>query len=143
MRPILPELINTHKDILQRFSPMKVWSIIQDQFIEMKRRLESCSLKNREFELIGTHEYYLQLDENISTLKKAIAETLVQYQHRINSKEDMLKALNPNNVLNRGYSYLSDCSGKVVDSMSMFDKLDNKESLKFSFHDGVGNVQKI
>lgn len=143
MKPILPEIIATHKDSLQRFSPMQVWSIIQDQFVEMKKRLESCSLKNREFELIGTHEYHLQLDENITTLKKVMTEILVKYQHRINSKQDMLQALNPNNVLNRGYSYLSDNSGKVVDSMSMFDKLDNKEKLKVRFHDGVGNVQKV
>ena len=72
-----------------------------------------------------------------------MTEILVKYQHRINSKQDMLQALNPNNVLNRGYSYLSDNSGKVVDSMSMFDKLDNKEKLKVRFHDGVGNVQKV
>ena len=55
---------------------------------------------------------------------------------------EMLRLLDPNNILGRGYSYLK-YQRKVVSNYERFDKINEGEELEIVFQDGKGKVQKI
>jgi len=54
----------------------------------------------------------------------------------------LLKALNPKEVLGRGYSYVSDTNNNVISSKKNFDATKPSEKLVINFHDGFSKVTK-
>ena len=59
----------------------------------------------------------------------------------MNRSHDVLVALNPKNVLERGYGYLETENGKVVGSAEEFDKIPKVASMSLHFFDGKRKVK--
>lgn len=143
LKPILNDKLYRLKDQLSEVSPFQVLSIIKNNHLAMVRKLEKLNLKNREHELVGIHEHQFYLEELI---KRMIAQIQVKFDilnSNFNSKNEMLRVLNPSNILERGYSYVSDEKGRVIDSLVMFDKIKNEQVLNIRFNDGTGKVKKL
>jgi exodeoxyribonuclease VII large subunit len=54
----------------------------------------------------------------------------------------VLGALNPSNVLGRGYSYVSIDTGGVMTSLKDYKKVASGTKLEIHFHDGKGSALK-
>ncbi len=83
--------------------------------------------------------------QRANTLSQNIQRRLVYLTSKINNGLVLLNSLNPNNILKRGYSYITmEHQGKkiVINSKSSFDNIAKKAQLTVSFFDGVGSVIK-
>lgn len=132
---IQSRLRNTH--------PSSILNILLTNLGLLQKRLQKCDLSRRLNELTKIHEFYLGLDENIERMKRALSEKIRDYHHRIDKTKDVMMALNPSNVLERGYSYLEGEKGKVVSSTLEFDQLakSNDYSFFLHFHDGKRQIK--
>jgi exodeoxyribonuclease VII large subunit len=117
----------------------KVWNKYQN----FKHRVEKCSLEKRDIELIGLHDYWFRLDDSIKRMTHAMEQKVQDRNYRVHKSHELLGALNPNKVLDRGYSYLTTDVDKVISSKEDFSKLEKLEELNIRFHDGVGKVSKV
>jgi len=111
----------------------------------MQRRLQACDLSRRLNELTHIHEFYLELDEYVEKIKRLMTDKIKNYYFQLEKNHEVMSALNPTNVLERGYSYLESENGHVVSSSIEFDKLNNKKDHAFflHFHDGKRKVKAM
>ena len=136
------ELINSRKDIVSTARPDRLLSNVQRIFSTNQKRLERVSLHKREVELLHIHDYWFRLDDLSKRIISATNSKKDTLQNRVSKNNDLLMALNPSNILNRGYSYLSSEDGSVVASISDFDSLKSNSSVDIHFHDGKRKVIK-
>ena len=126
---------------LKRAHPHTILNMLLRNLASFQRRLTKCDIRKRLHELTNIHEFYLELDENLARMQQALKEQLIQWSHRMDKAHDVLKVLNPKNVLERGYTYLDTDMGKVISSTQDFDKLPPSTSLNLHFHDGKRKVK--
>jgi len=127
---------------LKHAQPHNVLNIILRNMAALERRLARCHIQNRLHELTKIHQFYLALDDNIQRLQLAMKEKLADYKNRLKSSNELLKVLNPKNVLERGYGYIEAESGKVVSGTEEFDAIPSGRALNIHFHDGTRKVKK-
>ncbi|CBW27500.1 putative exodeoxyribonuclease VII large subunit [Halobacteriovorax marinus SJ] len=137
------EIILARKDRVHSLRPEALMNKVMNLYQDYKFRLSRCSLEKREFELLGLHEQWQRLDESLKRMNLALERTLKDREHRVNKSFNMLGALNPSNVLERGYSYMTDSSGHVVASSKEFSKLESGAELDIQFSDGKNKVSKV
>ncbi len=123
--------------------PHSILNIILGLLNSYQKRLTRCDIKNRLGELTHIHEFYLELDENLERMKTALKEKMVGLNHRLDKSNGLLKALNPKNVLERGYGLVETLDGGVVASAKDLDRLSPGAQLNLHFHDGKRKIQKI
>lgn len=126
---------------LKNAHPHTILNIILKNLASLQRRLSRCDIQRRLHELTNIHQFYLELDENLLRMQQIIKERIKDWRHQIEKSHDVLKALNPKNVLERGYGYLETDKGHVVGSTVDFDKLPKSASLNIHFHDGKRKVK--
>jgi exodeoxyribonuclease VII large subunit len=126
---------------LKHAHPHTIINILLRNLANFQRRLTRCDIQKRLHELTNIHQFYLELDENLARMQQAMKEQLKEWRHQIDKSHDVLKALNPKNVLERGYGYLENEQGKVVGSVTDFDRLPKASSLSIHFHDGKRRVK--
>lgn len=126
---------------LKRAHPHTILNMLLRNLANFQRRLTKCDIRKRLHELTNIHEFYLELDENLSRMQQALKEQFKEWSHRMDKAHDVLKVLNPKNVLERGYTYLDTDMGKVISSTGDFDKLPATASLNIHFHDGKRKVK--
>lgn len=126
---------------LKHAHPNTILNIILKNLASLQRRLSRCDIQRRLHELTNIHQFYLELDENLLRMQQIIKEKIKDWRHQIEKSHDVLKALNPKNVLERGYGYLETDKGNVVGSTADFDKLPKSVSLNIHFHDGKRKVK--
>jgi exodeoxyribonuclease VII large subunit len=126
---------------LKNAHPHTILNIILKNLASLQRRLSRCDIQRRLHELTNIHQFYLELDENLARMQQIIKEKIKDWRHQIEKSHDVLKALNPKNVLERGYGYLETDKGHVVGSTADFDKLPKAASLNIHFHDGKRKVK--
>ena len=74
-------------------------------------------------------------------MQQNLKERIKELRATIDSSHNVLKVLNPKNVLERGYGYLEVENGKVVGSAQDFDKVSKTVSMNLHFHDGKRKVK--
>lgn len=126
---------------LKHAHPHTILNIILKNLASLQRRLSRCDIQRRLHELTNIHQFYLELDENLARMQQIMKEKIKDWRHEIEKSHDVLKALNPKNVLERGYGYLETEQGKVVGSTIDFDKLPKTTVLNIHFHDGKRKVK--
>lgn len=136
------DIINSRKEIVLKAKPSNLYNQIYENFQTQKLRLERLSPAKRETELIGLHEHWFNLEDLVKRLESTLQRKTEKEASRLDKYVSMLDALNPNNVLDRGYSYVTTKSGKVLSKVSEFDKLSSGEDLEVKFSDGSGEVIK-
>lgn len=126
---------------LKRTNPHSILSLILGKYSQYQMRLKRSDIRNRLNELTRIHDIYLALDGAIEDILAHFKHTLLDLNHKVEGKTEVLKALNPNNVLGRGYTYLRSSDEKVVATTKDFDRLKNSK-IKINFADGVREVNK-
>ncbi|WP_372654092.1 exodeoxyribonuclease VII large subunit [Halobacteriovorax sp.] len=136
-------IIYTRKDRVASLRPEALLARVNKLYQDYKYRLEKCSLAKRDVELIGLHDHWFRLDDNLKRMQMALEKTLRDREHRVSKSIELLNALNPSNVLERGYSYITNGDGNVVASSDDFEKLPVGTELNIQFSDGKNKVSKL
>ena len=123
--------------------PQTILNTIWGVFNSYQKRLNRCDIQKRLNELTHIHEFYQRLDESIERMKILLKEKLSNLHYRLDKSSGILNALNPKNVLERGYSYAETLEGEVISSVHDFDKSLKDSQLNLYFHDGKRLVKKV
>ena len=125
----------------ERSSPSAILREIWKLFNSYERKLQKFDLKNRPFELLKIYEKNQRLDELQNALEKSIDKEFTTKKNGLEKLFEMLRLLDPNNILGRGYTYLIS-NKKVVSNYTQFDTITENEPLEIVFKDGRGKVKK-
>lgn len=126
----------------QKTHPRELLNFMRHKTFDAHQRLAKIGLKDRARDLIGFNEANQRLDEAVLKLEHSIGKKSQSMNDRLSRFEHVLGALNPSNVLQRGYTYLSGPDGDVVTSAKNFIKYKSGEKFEITFHDGKGSISK-
>ena len=87
-------------------------------------------------------EHTFRLDDLEQRLCWRAEEQVRSLRHRLEKAHAVLQGLDPQSVLNRGYSYVTTVSGQVVSGSEEWQKVAAGTELKVHWHDGEGSVVK-
>lgn len=138
-------LIEFNRDIerqIEKYNPLNMLPLLNRRLNIQRERLELVN-PTRKSDPVGIYEQFQNIDTYIARLREFIKENTVDKKNQLLRNKAVLDSLNPTKVLGRGYTMIEQVSGKVLTSYKEFDKIDAKEDLKISFHDGVGLVKKV
>lgn len=122
--------------------PHTILNIILGVFNNYQKRLGRCQIHKRLNELTRIHDFYQRLDESVEQMKRLLTERFRVLHHRLDKSDGLLKALNPQNVLQRGYGYVETMEGTVITCAFEMDVLASGAQLNLHFHDGKRKIQK-
>ena len=137
------DIINKRKDIVSRARPERLLNNLKDQFNSYSSRLERNSIIKRDIELLGLHDHWFRIDELIKKSKYLIEKKSELKNIRLEKNHELLEALNPHNVLDRGYSFLTSTTGSVLSDVKSFKTIPKGTKLNINFSDGKGIVEKV
>lgn len=126
----------------QKFHPRELLSLMKHKVNEAEKRLSQIHLREKAPELIGLPEASQRVDEAILRLRHATELKERSLKDKIIRLEQVLGALNPSNVLGRGYSYVTLKNGDVLTSSKEFSTVAKGTQIDIHFHDGNGSVLK-
>ncbi|MCO4792175.1 MAG: exodeoxyribonuclease VII large subunit [Bacteriovoracaceae bacterium] len=128
--------IRTESERLYKGHPRKVLDVIWSRVNKYRKTLSTMDLKNRSHEYLGIYDQHQRLDDGIARLKIGLERKINRLNERANGANDLLRVLDPSNVLGRGYTIIKNKKGKVIPSMKDFKKLPAKDEFDIVFHDG-------
>ncbi len=126
---------------LQAASPKNLLRTIEGRLYQYQRRLRECHLQGRLPEFTGLHEKNMRLEDSLRALK-GFQERISLKSQKIESYYQMLRLMNPENILGKGYTYIKDENGQLVGKIEDFNKLNEESPLKIRFSNGEGQVVK-
>jgi exodeoxyribonuclease VII large subunit len=106
--------------MIQKFHPRELLNLMTQRIHQSDKRLSQLSLSGRAEELIGLPEARQRVYEGILRLNHAGEIRFKGLSEKLNRLEQVLGALNPSNVLGRGFSYVKNSDGVVVNSVRDF-----------------------
>lgn len=127
----------------QKFHPRELLAMIWQKVQIAEKKLSSIRLRDRASELIGHREASQRLDEYFFRLTHQSEKRTTALKEKLTRLEQVLKALGPRQVLERGYSYVQIGGGEIVSSLQQYKKLQAGSTLELHFHDGKGDAQKV
>lgn len=116
--------------------------VMRLKYITIERKLRNFELHNRLNELTHINDYYLRLDENLEHMKRTLKTKFERLGMKLDKYSSIMAALNPEKVLERGYTYLETDEGSVISSKKIFDITKPDIKLLIHFSDGKGIVRK-
>jgi exodeoxyribonuclease VII large subunit len=126
---------------VKKLNPLNLLYLLNKKFHQFQLRLNQVNPAKRVHELMPLNEYQRQTDDLLVQMETLIHKRMQIYQHRIGLNHSMLRSLNPNNVLGRGYSLLWSDNSIVTDAKT-FRTLASHDKLQLQFHDGKVSVKK-
>lgn len=133
-------LIKDYQYQLQGLAPKQALYLIERKLQNYYNRLDRCRLKGRLVEFTSFNDHMLRLEDCYSSLKN-YPDKIDRIKIRLENQYNLLRVLNPDNVLGRGYSYLKDQDGVLISDIEKFDN-SKSSSLNIFFKDGVREVNK-
>ena len=128
---------------LARCHPSQIIEIFYEKINRYRKRLRSSEIVGQAFDLLKIYEKSMFLDDLQRRLFIAMKKIITEYQFRNNNAGELLRVLNPENVLERGFSIISVPGGDLITSGQQFDILSNKVKLEVKFNDGERLVEKV
>lgn len=126
----------------ERFHPKELFSLIYKKWQDSVLSLSRIRLQDRSEELIGHREASQKLDECFIRLNHGIKTLLFSKTEQVKRFEHVLSALNPKNVLERGYCFVKIRGGEVLSSLQQYSKIEAGSVIELHFHDGNGVTTK-
>lgn len=126
----------------QKFHPRELLGLIWQKLQTAEKKLANIRLRDRSYELLGLAEASQRLDESFIRLNHSTQLKFSKLSDHLKRMEQVLGALNPQNVLGRGYSYVQIAGGEVLTSLQKYNKISSGEKINIHFHDGVGEAKK-
>lgn len=128
--------------LIQKFHPRELLNIIKERVQSSQKILDQFQLETRGIELLGLREETQKLDELSLRLFHHSEKCISQADHRLERMKQVLDALNPKNVLGRGYSYLEMAQGKIVTTLEEYQQMPDGTKIQIHFKDGPGTARK-
>lgn len=126
---------------LERMSPIQNLRTLETKLYRYKERLSECRLQGRLAEFTGLHDYTFRLEDCYNTLMK-FPHQVESLKNKLENQNNVLRVLNPNNTLGRGYCYVKNEKSALISDTSKFDRTKDKEKLTLFFKDGQRIVTK-
>lgn len=131
-----------HVEILiQKFHPKELLGLMKQKIHDAEKRLRATRIPEKGEELVRIAEYQQRVDEAILRLRHGAEINKNAVKEKIQRLEHVLKALDPTQVLNRGYSYVK-VGEDVMTSSAQFNKEKSGTKFQIIFHDGTGTAIK-
>lgn len=127
---------------LEEVGPVQIVDIILSRFYKLKSRFDRLTKIENFDQMLRISDKYLQLDSLIDDLFRLMDSKIRENHLSLDKLGHVLHALNPNQVLERGYSYIRTKEGRVVANMQSFDSISSGDQLSVIFSDGSGVVTK-
>lgn len=135
--------LGQHVQLLgQRFHPKEMLALIWQKLQSAQKKLSAVRLLDRGEELIGHQEASQKLDEAMMRLDHIIKMKTAERNEQLKRLHQVLSALNPSQVLNRGFSYVKVRNQGVVSSLKDYNKVESSTHFEIHFHDGSGIAMK-
>lgn len=128
--------------MIQKFHPRELLNLITQKIHHADKKLSLLNLADKAEELIGLPEARQRVDEASLRLNHAREINFKGLSEKLKRLEQVLFALNPSNVLSRGFTYVKSFDGELISSQKDLIKYKNGTKLEIYFHDGKGNVLK-
>lgn len=126
----------------QKFHPREILGLIWQKVQESQKKLSQIRLVDRGAELIGHQESSQRLDEYLLRLSHAVEKKSTEREEHLKRLEQVLRALNPKQVMGRGFSFVQTKNAGVVSSIHDYNKLGDQTVVEIHFHDGIGSARK-
>lgn len=126
---------------LTRINPLRVRHLLERKIFEKQKNLDQLAFF-KQADLIGIYDKQLYLDELLNRYQNTVSDQTKNYNSQLEKFDALLGSLNPYQVLERGYSYVS-VKDKVISKVEEFKLLEGGEQLTIRFADGQGKVQKV
>lgn len=133
--------LSKRKEILESLNPNALVDLLWSQFNQFQRRLAALDIRGRLQELTGFHDFMMSLDDMGSRMKYAIETKIREAQSKLESLNQVMSALGPQNVLERGYTYVQNSKGKLLSNLGDYNKLKEDSEIKITFSDGTGKAK--
>lgn len=133
--------LTSYQSRLNMLTPEIYLQNLWNRFATLQRKMSELNPSTRAFELLGLHELQMRLDENLRNLMKNVEKKYETQKQKIAHLDGLLRVLNPNEVLARGFVYLSDQEGKMIMEQKSYKKLPRGESIIIKFKDGEGKAK--
>lgn len=130
------------------------WSALEQALVQVRDDLESAVRSRLDRARLALADYrsdrlqetfqrvlqpsYQRFDFARDALRQAWSDRIAELRRRLELSRAALEALNPYEVLKRGYALVTDASGTAVQSVA---GLTEGQKLSLRFHDGRTNVQ--
>ncbi len=134
-------LLQTKNDLVN-LNPQNIIQILWNNFYFLEKKFNALNIYSRVDEFTRIKDFIIELDDLSSRLVNSCQNYIRENSINISKLNSLLDALNPNNVLDRGYCYLKDDQGIVVGNAKQFNKLPVNDILDVHFSDGEVKVIK-
>ena len=105
------------------------------------RKLSRLDIRNRLHELTRIHEKKIFLDDSISRMQYLLEKRVTQMNRNLEKNIVVLNALNPDQVLGRGYSYILSPDGKIIKDVKSYKDLGVGTEVEIKLKDGKVNAK--
>lgn len=136
-------IVKKAMESLSLFDPRIVLDIIWNKYNHYQKRLQSQDLRGKLQQFINIHDFQMRTDEAISSIERLVALKHSDLFSKMEKHKELLRVLDPNNVLERGYSYITDRSQNVIGDFKSFSNVSKGSELNIKFYDGEGKVKKV
>lgn len=118
---------------LRRYHPLSLIGNLLKNLQEKERRLRKLQLLDRAENYTGLNNLRMELDEQHTRLQDFSKEYIVQKKDYLQMLFGKLSILDPNNTLRRGYTYVQEGDGKLIEKKESFPR---DKDVQLIFHDG-------
>lgn len=135
--------LSRRKEKLEYANPNALVDLVWSLFNQIQKRVHDLNISGRLQELTNFHDFLMRLDELGGRLNHTISSKLQKSSSQVESLGKVLTALAPQNVLERGFTYVQDSEGKVISNIKGYQKLKENEEFVVTFSDGKGKVKSM
>lgn len=126
---------------LSRINPQNILSLIKMNFNNQQSKLNQLNYVDRAHTLVNMVDNEQNLEGALEKMNNIIHNKYNEMEHRVGGMNKLLNSLNPNNVLNRGYTYVLS-EGNALETKKEFNKSKSNE-FEIIFKDGKQKVKKV
>ena len=120
---------------LTRYHPAHLVQTLKDQMKDYRERLNKLNLVDKSHQFLGLHQRYQELDDLMRSLEISLTHQNQNVKHRLEQVYGRLEAMNPRDVLKRGYAIITS-QKKVLSSKNNFIELPRGVEFEIEFADG-------
>jgi exodeoxyribonuclease VII large subunit len=125
---------------LNLINPINLQNIIFKKIKKHQHYLDSINLFNRPEVSIGVYNYRQRMDEVYFKLKNVLKDNINDKKSRLKNGHDLLNALDPGQVMDRGYAMIKDNNGHIISSKK---QMSSKLKIKIIQNDGESYAQVL
>ena len=126
---------------VEDLSPISILDILLKKFFVLKTKLLNLRFDETLGKRILIDIYRMSVEKEMSRGVSTIKSRIMQFQLSLKRIDQLFKALNPNNVLKRGYTIIKS-KKEIVEGINSFNDFKKNAEFDIHFHDGIGKVRK-